>query len=77
MWNYFNFSTLPYDLRKANKVNFPETRTCRYGINCQLFRGVSLWNNLPRNVKESDSLEEFKEKIKKIGNLTCSCVVCR
>ena len=28
MWNYFNFSTLTYKLRKGNKVNLPETRTC-------------------------------------------------
>ena len=77
MWNYFNFSTLPYKLRKGNKVNLPETRTCRYGINSLLFRGALLWNNLPRNVKESHSVAQFKEKIKELGNLTCSCVMCR
>ena len=42
MWNYFNISTLPYELRKSNKVNLPETRTCRYGINSLLFRGTLL-----------------------------------
>ena len=75
MWNYFNISTLPYELRKGNKVNLPETRTYRYGINYLLFLGALLWNNLPRNVKESHYVAEFK--IKEIGNLTCSCVVCR
>ena len=59
-WNYFNTSTLPYELRKGNKVNLPETRTCRYGINYLLFRGALLWNNLPRNVKESHYVAEFK-----------------
>ena len=76
MWNYFNFSTLPYDLRKEIKENLPETWTCCYGIDL-LFRGALLWNNLPRNVIESHSMVEFKEKIKEIGNVTCSCVVCR
>ena len=61
MWNYFNFSTLP----------------CRYGINSLLFRGASLWNNLPCIVKESHSVAKFKEKIKELENLTCSCVMCR
>ena len=28
MWNYFNFSTLPYEMRKGNRVNLPETWTC-------------------------------------------------
>ena len=52
MWNYFNFSTLPYELRKRKKRNLPETRNCHYEINSLLL----LWNNLPRNVKESHSL---------------------
>ena len=42
MWNCFSFSTLPYDLRKENKLNLPETRTCRYGINSLLSRGSLL-----------------------------------
>ena len=42
MWNYFNISTLPDELRQGNKVNLPETRTCRYGINSLLFRGTLL-----------------------------------
>ena len=73
MWNYFNFSTLPYELRKRKKRNLPETRNCHYEINSLLL----LWNNLPRNVKESHSVAEFKEKIKEIGNLTCSYAVCK
>ena len=52
MWNYFNFSTLSYELRKRNKVNLTETRTCRYGINSLLFRGALLWNNLPVMLKK-------------------------
>ena len=43
MWNYFNISTLPDELRQGNKVNLPETRTCRYGINSLLFREALLW----------------------------------
>ena len=64
MWNSFNISTLPHELRKRNKVNLPETRNCRYRINSLLFRGALLWNNLPCNAKESHSVAEFKEKIK-------------
>ena len=77
MWNYFNFSTVPYELRKGNKVNLPETWTCCYGINSLLFCGALLWNNLLHNVKESHSVAQFKEKNKELGNLMCSCVVCK
>ena len=77
MWNYFNFSALSYELKKVNKVNLPATRTCYYGINSLLFRAALLWNSIPHNVKESHYVAQFKEKINKLGNLTCSCVVCR
>ena len=32
MWNYFNFSILPYEVKKWNKAKLLETRTCNYGI---------------------------------------------
>ena len=64
MQNYFNFTTLPYELRKGNKVNFPETQTCRYGINLcyfvEIYYGITsspvmlkkviLWNNLMKRL---------------------------
>ena len=77
MRNYFNFNNLTYELRKASNVNLPETWTCRYGINSLLFRGALLWNTLTRNVKENHSVAQFKKIVKGLGNLTCSCVVCR
>ena len=42
MRNYFNISTPPDELRQGNKVNLPEIRTCRYGINSLLSRGTLL-----------------------------------
>ena len=76
MWNCFNFSALCYEPRKGNKVNLLEKRTSRYGVNSLLFREAFLWNNLASKVKESNSVA-FKEKIKKLGNLTYLCAVCR
>ena len=76
MWNYFNFSTLPHELRKGNKVILPETRSYCYGMKSLLFRGTLVWSSLPRNVKESHSVPEFKEIIREIG-WTCSCAVYR
>ena len=54
---HFNFSILPYKPGKENRVNFPETRTCRYRISSLLFPEALLWNNLPRYVRESHSTE--------------------
>ena len=34
-------------------------------------------NNLPRDIKSSKSVSEFKTKIKNFGNIDCECVICR
>ena len=41
------------------------------------FRGSVTWNHLPTVVKSSDSLFEFKNKIKNIGDIDCECLICR
>ena len=41
------------------------------------FRACLLWNKLPSSLKESQSLPEFKHKIKTIGKIECSCTICR
>ena len=35
-----------------------------------------LWNNLPFSVKNSETLTEFKNKLKNLGNIDWTCVVC-
>ena len=57
-------------------VYLPPARSSRYGINYLTFRGGLLWNNLPSNVKQSHNLEEFKLKLKNLGNIHCTCIVC-
>ena len=41
------------------------------------FRGSLIWNNLPAVVRSSDSLFEFKNKIKNIGDIYCGCLIRR
>ena len=41
------------------------------------FRGSLIWNNLPAVAKSSDSLFEFKNKIKNIGGIDCGCLICK
>ena len=77
MWDYFKTIFFPYDLMKGNTFHLPPAHSTRHGINSLLFRGSLLWNNLPREIKESLSTEEFKKRLKEHGNLLCSCVVYR
>ena len=40
-------------------------------------RGSLAWNNLPAKVKSSNSVFEFKTKIKNQENIDNECLICR
>ena len=77
MWEFFNQNPVQYNLRKGDIVYLPPARSSCHGINSLVFRGSLLCNSLPSNVKQSHNLEEFKLKLRNLGNIHCTCVVCR
>ena len=77
MWSYFNESPIPYDLRKGIKVFLPPIKSFRFGVNSIYFRGSILWNKLPLSIKTSQTINEFNIKLKNLGNIHCTCGVCR
>ena len=77
MWEFFNKNPVQYNLRKVDIVYLPPARSSCYGINSLALHGSLLWNSLPSNVKQSHNLEEFKLKLKNLGNIHRICVVCR
>ena len=50
----------PCDLRKGDTLHFPPAHSTCHVINSLLLQGGFLWNNLPREIKENLSTEEFK-----------------
>ena len=76
MWEIFNKIPVQGNLRKGNIVYLPPARSSCYGINSLASRGSLLWNGLLSNVKQSHNLEEFKLRLKNLGNIHCTCVVC-
>ena len=77
MWSYFKHKDMSYDLRKGPTLGLPKTHSFYYGTNAVCFRGSPIWNNLPAAVNSSDSLSEFKNKIKNIEDIDCECLICR
>ena len=77
MWSFFTHKDIPYNLRKGPILGLPKTHSFYYGTNAIHFRGSLIWNNLPAIVKSSNSLFEFKNKIKNIGDIDCRCLICR
>ena len=55
-------------------INLPAISSF-YGINSLDFRERLLCNSLPNNAKQNHTLEEFKLKLKNLGNIHRTCVV--
>ena len=68
---------MPYNLRNGYALKLPSTNSTYYGINSVLFRACLLWNQLPLSIKQSQSLHEFRSKMKTLRNIVCTCKICR
>ena len=55
----------------------PKARTVNYGIETIRYRGPKVWDLLPRDIKEADSLSSFKANIKKWKPQGCTCRLCK
>ena len=81
MWCFFENYKIPYNLRCGSVVKLPGTNTTKYGINLlkygiNKFRGAMLRNIIPKNIKLSKTLLEFKRRLKK-HMILCNCAACR
>ena len=77
MWNFFERNNIPYNLRRVHLLLLPPAKSTRYGVNSLAFQGSLLRNNLPHQVKESQTLEEFKNRIKNLNFIHFTCTFCR
>ena len=65
------------NLRNHRDFDIPKVRTVNNGIETIRYRGPITWDLVPNNIKESNSLFEFKEKIKKWKPEGCTCRLCK
>ena len=77
MWSYFEEKPMTYNLKDSSKLALPKTKSTRFGINSLQFRGSLSWNDLAVSLKSCQSLNEFKLELKNLGNIHCTCLVCR
>ena len=77
MWNFFERNYTSYNLRRRDLLLPLPAKSIRYGVNSLAFRQSQLSNNLPSQVKESQTLEEFRNRIKNLRSIHCACTVCR
>ena len=73
----FDFIECRYPLRNELRFKSRNIRTARYGIETAAFVGSRIWTNMPNELKESTSLNEFKSKIKTWKPENCPCKLCK
>ena len=66
-----------YNLRNNNPFTIPAVSTVHHGSESISFLGPKIWNLLPDNIKNAESLNVFKTKIKSCKPETCPCRLCR
>ena len=62
-----------HDLRQNSQFTIPSIRTLYHGSESILFQGPKTWKVLPDRLKNANSIEAFKMKIKKRKPENCSC----
>ena len=73
----FDFIECRYPLRNELRFKLRNIRTVRYGIETAAFVDSRTWSNMPSELKESTSLNEFKKKIKTWKPENCPCKLCK
>ena len=66
-----------YSLRGNNNLTRRRVNLVRYGTETVSFLAPKIWVILPKDIKDSESLDIFKRKIKKWIPSECPCRLCR
>ena len=66
-----------YNLRGNNFLNRRRVNSVRYGTESVSFLGPKIWDILPKDIKNSATLNAFKEKIKNWVPQECPCRICK
>ena len=71
-------NTIPGKLRNPSEFyKFENPRSVRYGTETLRFLGPKIWNILPNDIKDAQTLDVFKNKIKSWTPGNCPCRLCK
>ena len=63
-------------LRDPNNIKQPIPNTTSYGLRNLQYSGASIWNKMPKDLKETIEFNTFKRLIKTWSGPLCNCGVC-
>ena len=67
----------PYDLRNNNSFKRRIINFVWHGTELVFYLGPKIWNFVPNEIKESESLNTVKFKIKRWVPEGCPCRICK
>ena len=77
MSEFFNLRNINYDFRSQTDFKLGPIYTTAYGLRSLKYFAPKIWNIVPTDIRNSDSLSEFTTKIKSWKPVTCPCKLCR
>ena len=69
----FNLKNINYDFRSQTDFELGPIYTTAYGVRYLKYFAPKIWNIVPIDIKNSDSLSKFTTKIKSWKPVTCPC----
>ena len=76
MKEIFMQRNIGYSLRHGDDAQLPKVRTTSFGVESIAYLGNKLWQNLPQEIKQSNSLPIFKKQIRCWNGGKCNCRLC-
>jgi len=73
----FKVNNNNYNLRNQSYFQIPNVRTVYNGTESISFLGPKIWNIVPEELRDLESLELFKTRIKKWVPENCPCRICK
>ncbi len=77
MKQIFKEKETSYNLRCSDKLQLPKAKTTCLGVDTVRFMGKKVWETLPTELKNADSLQIFKTYIKTHKCQACNCRLCK
>ena len=66
-----------YNVRHKFFFKIPRNGTVRHGFESISYLGPKIWEMLPSEMQECETLFEFKSKVKSWNPINCPCKLCK
>jgi len=73
----FQVKECPYNLRNPRILATMPKSTIRYGIDTVTYKAPQIWQSLPADIRNSESLDLFKANIRQLQSISCQCNICK